>query len=121
MNPGLARAFIFDPGAVERPANLMGCRMDTRSPDGPRLMTPAQMAALVDAAFRSSHPLTFLDATVTTFKVFGRDSDAATVAWMGYLLNKGEVEALMSLRAAWRRGEARSPAEAARRAGRVRV
>lgn len=78
-------------------------------------MTPAQMACLVDAALKAPHAVTFLDSAVATFHMLGRHSDGATTAWIGCLLAEGEMEALMSLRAAWRRGEGRAPAEVTRR------
>ncbi len=73
------------------------------------------MAGLVDAAFRSPHPLTFFDTAVVTFRMIGRREDATATAWMGCLLAEGEIETLMSLRAMWRQGHARNPADAARR------
>ena len=75
-------------------------------------MTPVQLAALVDAAFRTPHPLSFLDAAVLTLKTVGRHGDGTTTAWIACLYAEGEIEAVMSLRAAWRRGEDRSAAEA---------
>ena len=77
-------------------------------------MNPEQLASLVDAAWRSPNPLTFLDTVVMTLKTLGRHADGTTVAWIGCLHAEGEVEILMALRAAWRRGEERSPAEASR-------
>lgn len=77
-------------------------------------MTPAQLASLVDAAWRCPHPLTFLDTVVVTLKALGRHADGTTVAWIGCLHAEGEVEILMALRAAWRRGDDRSPADASR-------
>lgn len=76
-------------------------------------MTAARLASLVDAAFRTPHPLTFRDAVVTTLKTIGRHADGATTAWIGCLYAEGEVEVLMGLRAAWLRDEHRSPADAA--------
>ncbi len=80
----------------------------------PLRMSPTQMASLVDAALRCLHPLCFLDSAVMTFKVLGRNEDATATAWMGCLLAEGEIEALLNLRATWKRGQARSPADAAR-------
>ena len=74
-------------------------------------MTPAQMAALLDAALRCGHPLTYLDTTIATYRMLGRANDATTTALMGRLYAEGEIELLMSLRAAWKRGEVRSPAD----------
>ena len=73
-------------------------------------MTPAQMAFLLDSAFRHPRPLDFLDATVMTLRMVGRPIDGTTAAWIGCLLAEEEMEILMSLRAAWLRNEARSPA-----------
>lgn len=87
----------------------------------PQPMTSAQMAGLVDAAFRSPRPETFLSMAAGMFEMLGRIEDAASAGWMGYLLHRGEVEALMSLRAAWRRGEVRDPGEAACRCTHVQV
>lgn len=79
-------------------------------------MTPAQMASLVDAAFRSPHPLAFFDSAAMTFRMIGRLVDCTTVAWIGCLYAEGEMEILMGLKAAWRRGEERCPGRAARHA-----
>lgn len=72
-------------------------------------MTPVQMAALVDAAFRSRHPLTFLDVAMATFRMVGRDVDASATAAMGFLYAEGEIEILMRLRATWKLGYVRDP------------
>ena len=77
-------------------------------------MNGAQLAALLDAAMQSPYPLSFLDAVVTSFKTIGRHKDATAAAWVGCLYAEGEIEPLMSLRAAWIRGEETSPREAAR-------
>ena len=77
-------------------------------------MTPAQMATLVDAAFSNLHPLSLLDSAAVTFRMLGRTGDATATAWIGCLLAEGELEVLLSLRAAWRQGHARDPADAAR-------
>ena len=69
-------------------------------------MTPAQMAALVDAAFQSRHPLTYFDTTMATFRAIGRETDATVAAMMGFLYADREIELLMSLRAKWKRGQA---------------
>ena len=72
-------------------------------------MTPAQMAALIDTAFRNRHSLTYLDMTMTTFRMIGRCADAEIVALMGCLYAGDEIELLMRLRASWKRGEPRHP------------
>lgn len=77
-------------------------------------MTVTQKASLVDAAFRHSSPLDFLDAVMVTLRTVDRPKDAMTAAWLGCLYAEGELEILMGLRAAWRRGEDRSPSEAAK-------
>ena len=71
-------------------------------------MGPAQMAALLDAAFRVSDPISYLDITAMTFRALGRVEDAKAAAWMGCLYAEGEIELLMSLRATWRMGRVRS-------------
>ncbi|RYB01448.1 hypothetical protein [Lichenibacterium ramalinae] len=76
-------------------------------------MTPPQMAKLLDAALSMPDPLSYLDGTVSLFKVFGRNADANAAAWIGCLYAEGEIEVLMSLRWEWRRGRHKSPAEAA--------
>ncbi len=80
----------------------------------PLTMTPAQMAVLVDAALSNRDPRTFLDSAAVTFRMLGRTGDATATAWIGCLLAEGEIEVLLSLRAAWRQGHARNPADAAR-------
>ena len=87
--------------------------MHADRPIGPDRMSPAQAAELIDAAFRSPQPLVFLDTVLGTFGMLGRKDDAAAVFWLAYLFEIGEVEALLRLRAAWRQGLARDPAEAA--------
>ena len=72
-------------------------------------MIPAQMAALVDAAFLTRHPLTYFDTAMATFRMIGRDADAAATAVMGWLYAEGEIELLMSLRATWKGGQVRNP------------
>ena len=72
-------------------------------------MTPAQMAALVDAASQSRHPLSYFDTTMATFRTIGREADAAATAMMGSLYADGEIELLMTLRATWKRGQAQNP------------
>ena len=72
-------------------------------------MIPAQMAALVDAAFRTHHPLTFLDVAMATFRMLGRSADASATAAMGFLYSEGEIEILMRLRATWKLGFVRDP------------
>lgn len=84
-------------------------------------MTPQQMAGLLDVAFRCPHPLAFLDSAVTTFKMVGRHEDGTATAWAGCLYAEGEIEVLMRLRAAWRKGEKRSAAEAMRCIARCRT
>jgi hypothetical protein len=84
----------------------------------PHTMTPTQMAALLDAAMRLPAPLTYFDGAVSLFKVLGRHEDATATAWMGCLFAEDEIEILLTLRTAWRRGEAKSPAEAMRIAAR---
>jgi hypothetical protein len=79
-------------------------------------MTPYQMASLLDAAFRSLHPLTFLDTAALTFRMIGREADNVSTAWIGCLYAEGEMELLMSLRAAWERGEERCPRKVAKHA-----
>ena len=74
-------------------------------------MTPHQMAALVDAALRTRHPLTYFDTAMAIFRTIGRDEDATATAVMGCLYAEGEIERLMVLRAAWRMGRARHPAD----------
>lgn len=78
-------------------------------------MTAQQRASLLDAALGGPHPLAFLDSAVMTLEMVGRHEDGTAAAWIGCLYAEGEIELLMGLRAAWRRGEDRSPAEAARR------
>ena len=73
------------------------------------ILTPAQMAALVDTALQSRYPLTYFDTTMATFRAIGRDTDATATAMMGCLYAEGEIEILMSLRATWKRGEVRNP------------
>lgn len=73
-------------------------------------MTPAQMAALLDAALRTRHPLTYLDTAMATFRTIGRDADASATAVLGCLYAEGEIELLMALRSTWRLGHARDPA-----------
>ena len=89
--------------------------METEKPTAPDTMTPAAMASLVDAAFRNPHTLAFLDTVVATFKLVGRDDDAAATAWIAHLYACEEIEVLLRLRAAWRRGFTRNPADAVRR------
>ena len=72
-------------------------------------LTPAQMAALVDAAFQTRHPLAYFDTAMATFRAIRRDADAAATAMMGFLYAEGEIELLMSLRATWKRGQVRDP------------
>ncbi len=72
-------------------------------------LTPAQMAALMDAAFRTRHPLTYFDTAMATFRTIGRDVDAAATAMIGFLYAEGEIELLMSLRTTWKRGQVRDP------------
>lgn len=74
-----------------------------------RQMTPTQMATLVDTAFRNRHSLTYLDTTMATFRMIGRNIDADAVALMGCLYAEDEIELLMRLRASWKSGEARHP------------
>lgn len=107
------------PSSVVEPfrlAAVVGCnRLCERAMVHDELtMTPAQKASLVDSAFRHPCPLDFLDAAVMTLRMVGRTADCTTAAWIGCLLVEGEMEILMGLRAAWRRGEDRSVAEAAR-------
>ncbi len=77
-------------------------------------MTPEQMATLVDAALSNRDPRTFLDSAAVTFRMLGRTGDATATTWICCLLAEGEIEVLLSLRATWRRGLARNPADAAR-------
>ena len=77
-------------------------------------MTPAQMMALLDAAIRSPHALSYLDAVASTFSFIGRDTDAKTAGLLGCLYAEGEIEILTSLRSAWKRGQTRSPASVSR-------
>ncbi len=63
-------------------------------------MTPAQLAALVDEALRTHHPLSFLDSAVVTFKTIGRHEDGTAAAWIRCLYAEGEIEAIMCLRTA---------------------
>ena len=86
-----------------------------------RKMTPAQLAAFVDAALRSPHPLSFFDAAVMTFKMIGRHEDGTAAAWIGCLYAEGEIEAVMRLRAAWRRGEDKSSAQVGKAVLRCRL
>lgn len=78
------------------------------------------MAALVDAALSNRDALIFLDSVMVTFRMLGRTKDATATAWMGCLLAEGEIEALLSLRATWKRGQARNPADAARQVAKSR-
>ena len=112
----------MDVGAVDAgcgiPSRLLdpsGPAMQTDKPHVADRMTPAAMASLVDTAFRCPHPLVFLDTIVKTFVMLGRHEDAAAVGWVAHLYDRKEVEGLLSLRAAWRRGIPRNPADAARR------
>lgn len=73
------------------------------------VMTPAQMAALVNTAFAMRHPLTYLDTTMSTFRAVGRDADAHVVALIGCLYAEREIELLMRLKAAWKLGQAMDP------------
>ena len=79
-------------------------------------MTPSQMVSLIDAAFRAPHPLSFFESAGTIFNMIGRREDGTATAWIGCLYAEGEIELLMSLRAAWQRGENRCPKMAAQRA-----
>ena len=79
------------------------------------MMTPAQKITLIDAALRAPQPLSFLDSAVVTFNMIGRHQDGLTTAWIGCLYAEGEIETLMSLRAAWQRGEDQCPEAAASR------
>ena len=81
--------------------------------DSEPTMTPSQMAALVDAALGAQHPLSFFDSAVATFNVIGRHRDGTAAAWIGCLYAENEIELLLSLRSAWRRGEDRCPRKAA--------
>lgn len=89
--------------------------MQTDKLNSPNRMGPGAMASLLDAALRCPHTLVFLDTVVATFKMLGRNEDAAATAWIAHLYDHDEVEALLSLRATWQSGLARNPAEAARR------
>ena len=94
----------------------MGGSREPAMPLHPELrMTPAQKITLTDAALRAPQPLSFLDSAVTTFNMIGRHHDGFTTAWIGCLYAEGEIEALMSLRAAWQRGEDQCPEAAAGR------
>lgn len=73
---------------------------------------PQQMAALLDTAMGLPHPLTYLDNVASVFGNLGRHADARAVATVGCLVAENEIEILMSLRAAWRRGEVRDPVKA---------
>ena len=78
-------------------------------------MSPAAMASLVDTALQCPHTLVLLDTVVKTLVMFGRNEDAAAVAWIAHLYDQSEIEMLLRLRAEWRQGIARNPADAARR------
>lgn len=78
-------------------------------------MTPAQKIALINAALRAPHPLSFFDSAAMTFNMIERRGDGSTTAWIGCLYAEGEIEVLMSLRAAWQRGEDQCPEAAASR------
>lgn len=102
-------------GIPSRPVEPLRPRHGTEKSSCPDTMTPAAMAALVDAAFRCPHTLVFLDTVVATFKMVGRDDDATATAWIAHLYACEEIEVLLRLRAAWRRGFTRNPADAVRR------
>ena len=74
-----------------------------------REMAPHQMLRLVDAAFRSPCPIAFLDSAVQTFRMIKRHKDATAVALLGCLFAEREIELLMTLWSAWKRGHARTP------------
>ena len=74
----------------------------------PRL-TAREMAGLLDMAMSTSDLVAYLDGAASLLSLLGRHDDAYAAAWMGILAAGGEIEILMSLRAAWCRGEARSP------------
>ena len=89
--------------------------MESEKPTAPDTMTPGALASLVDTAFRCSNTPAFLDTIARTFAMVGRHEDAAAVGWIAHLHDRKEVEALLRLRAAWRRGFSRNPADVARR------
>ena len=72
-------------------------------------MTARQMAGLLDIAMSMPDPVVYLDGAASLFGLLGRHDDAYAAAWMGILAAGDEIEILMGLRAAWCRGEARSP------------
>ena len=72
-------------------------------------MTAQQMAALLDTVMSMPAPVAYLDGAASLFSLLGRHDDAYTAAWIGILTAGDEIEVLMSLRAAWCRGETRSP------------
>lgn len=74
------------------------------------------MVSLLDAAFQAPNPLSFLESASGTFNMIGRRADGTATAWIGCLYAEGEIELLMSLRAAWQRGEHSCPKMAAQRA-----
>ncbi len=61
----------------------------------------------------------YLDGAVSLFKLLDRIEDAKAAVWIGCLYAEGEIEVLMTLRAAWRSGEDKCPGEAAH-SGRTR-
>lgn len=72
-------------------------------------MTPQQMAGLLDTAMLMPEPLPYLESAISLFTMLRRGEDAWAVTWLHHLVAEEEIEVLMSLRAAWRRGETRSP------------
>ncbi len=74
-------------------------------------MIPCQMAVFLDVAMRMPAPLGYLNSAVNLFGRLGRHEDARSAAWIGCLLAEDEIEVLMRLRGAWRRGEVRDPVD----------
>ena len=72
-------------------------------------MTARELTGLLDIAMSMPDPVAYLDGAASLFGLLGRHDDAYAAAWMGILAAGDEIEILMSLRAAWCRGEARSP------------
>lgn len=88
--------------------------MDADKPKAACTLLPTQLVALLDAGWHMPSPPTYFDDAASLFRASGREEDARSVAWLGCLFAEHEIEVLLRLRAAWKRGQARSPADAGR-------
>lgn len=64
-------------------------------------MTDAERVKLIDAAMRSHGTAGYLAGVERSFADAGRDSDASVTRALRALVEAGEIEVLMSMRAEW--------------------